>query len=111
MCEPRQNVAFASETFSERVVVQQDNRKLQRHLPFEQTVGAFGQPDEAHAAAAQFADQAVRPDHRPERQRRITGDPIAQGNGRQSVQKRVASRGSFAHDFAQRWKNVCVFGP
>ena len=111
MREPRQNVAFASETFDQRVVVQQDNRELQSHLAFEQTVDALSQPDEAHAAAAQFADQAVWAHQRAGRQRGITGDSIKRGHGRQRVQKRVASRGTFAHDLAQRWENVRVFGP
>ena len=36
--------------------------QFERHLALELTVGALGEPDVAHAAAADFAQQPVRPD-------------------------------------------------
>ena len=109
MREPGQNVALAGEAFGQRVVVQQDHRELERHLPLDQTVDTLGQPDEAHAAAAQFADQTVGPDHRARRQRRLTSHRIVERHFGQRLEKRIAARGALAHHAAQRRENLGVF--
>ena len=62
--EPRQDVAFAGEAFGQLQMRQRAVRQLERHGALEHTVAAFGEPDRTHAAAPQFAQQAIRSDPR-----------------------------------------------
>ena len=57
--ERRQDVALACELLGEAAAAQPGVRKLQRDLAFQHAVGSLGQPDAAHAATADLADQRV----------------------------------------------------
>ena len=55
-----QNVAFAGEAFGQLALAQGAVRQLERDLALERAIDALGQPDLTHAAASEFAQQAVR---------------------------------------------------
>ena len=60
--ERTQDVALARKTLHQHAALQAQHRQLQRHRALEHAVGALGQPDLAHAALAEHAEQAVRAD-------------------------------------------------
>ena len=51
--------ALALESFSRRASSQGETQKLQRHLAFEATIRALGQPHVAHSAFADAINQLV----------------------------------------------------
>ena len=63
MGKRRENLAFARHALREPGALPRAVRQLQRHWPFDEAVGALGQPDHPHAAAAQLAQEPIRPDH------------------------------------------------
>jgi hypothetical protein len=81
-----QDLALARQSLGQAGAPPGAVRQLERHLAALQQVGPLGQPDAAHAAAAQFPDQAVGADG-------IAGTLAGQAGG---VGRRAALRG--AHD-------------
>ena len=63
MGQRRENLALARHALREPGALPRAVRKLQRHWPFDEAVSALGQPDHPHAAAAQLAQEPIRPDH------------------------------------------------
>jgi hypothetical protein len=59
MRQRRQDVALALEALGELGLARPLKRQFQRHFALQLPVPTFGEPDRAHAAAADLADQAV----------------------------------------------------
>ena len=59
----RENLAFARHALREPRALPGAVRQLQRHRPIDEAIGALRQPDHAHAAAAQLAQEPIGPDH------------------------------------------------
>jgi len=57
--KPSQNIAFAFESFFGGASRECDTDKLDRSLPLEPAVTAFGQPDAAHSALSNLRNQRV----------------------------------------------------
>jgi hypothetical protein len=66
VCKLRQNIALAGEAFRQPGVVQGSHREFQGYGALQGAVGAFRQPDHAHAAMPQLANQPVRSDLHPD---------------------------------------------
>ena len=62
MVERCEHSALARHPFGQAAIGPFGSRQLQGNLPFERSVGPLGQPDRAHAADAEFAQQPVGPD-------------------------------------------------
>ena len=58
--EARQDVAFAREAFAHRAREKMYVRQLERHLALDLAVRTLREPDHAHAARADFADEPLR---------------------------------------------------
>jgi hypothetical protein len=63
MGQCRKNLAFPRHALREPRAPPPAVRQLQRHRPIDQAIGALGQPDHPHAAAAQLAHEPIGPDH------------------------------------------------
>src|SRR5690606_37328493 len=57
--ERGQELALARHSFPQPLANPETARKLQRHGPVDQAVGALGEPDRAHTAAAELANEPV----------------------------------------------------
>ena len=63
MGQRRENLAFARHALGEPGAIPRAVRQLQRHRAIDEAIGALGQPHHPHAAAAQLAQETIRPDH------------------------------------------------
>jgi hypothetical protein len=59
--QAREHGAFAPNSIREATIGPLDRRDLQRDLPLDRNVNAIGEPNDGHAAAAQFAHQLIWP--------------------------------------------------
>src|SRR5687767_13295397 len=59
MSQRREDVALALEALDELTLARSLERQLQRHVALQLAIRALGEPHRAHAAAADFADQAI----------------------------------------------------
>src|SRR5260370_20806098 len=59
MCETRENIAFAFESFLASAPEKRDVQEFDRCVPFEATIAASGQPDGAHSSLANRRLQRV----------------------------------------------------
>ena len=60
MIEFGKDVALAAEAFAPDIAVEINRWQLECNLPFNATIGLFGEPDFAHAAAADLLQQFER---------------------------------------------------
>ncbi len=58
-----EDLAFARHALGEPGAIPRAVRQLQRDRAIDEAIGALGQPHHPHAAAAQLAQQTIRPDH------------------------------------------------
>ena len=88
-----EDVALALEALHQHAAPRMQQRQLERHAALQLAIGAFGQPDLAHAAAAQLVQQPVRADRCA---RRELGGALRAGGRRGELRQAVDQVTGFA---------------
>jgi hypothetical protein len=83
--ELRQDVSFPGETLGQSLVVQGNERQLERHRTLYFAIRPFGQPNNAHTALPQFAQQTIRADDRRGGKSPGSLRPVQVGQGFQKI--------------------------